>query len=364
MKSKAMHGFDGALNLCPPAELVVQSQRQVATRRHCIGMGTGSESDRKMEMETIGCIFCGTSGHPVVIRENGYSGRRCPTCRLIYVSPRPAPAVIETLYREDQARISARDLVAEAFVKRLFARHHLRLIRRLMPSGSLLEIGAGAGYFLSEAQRAGFEVAGIEINRSQAAFMRDTLGIPCEETPLHPGSFGGRTFDIIYLCNVISHLYHPIETFQAISERLNPGGLLVFETGNLGDVDSAYYTLLEHFDYPEHLFFFSEANVRQLVQRLGLELLDMHRYALTLQLLLSRLRQTSRQQDTTAPTTPPQATNGTDDLARLARGGFNLRQFLSYLTRYELGSILPKRGRPQTLLVLARKPPQARHPAS
>jgi SAM-dependent methyltransferase len=304
-------------------------------------------------------MFCGTSGHPVVVEENGFTGRQCPTCRLIYVSPRPSQAEIQARYSDEHAPFSTSDLLAEGFIKRLFARHHLRVIRQHLDRGALLEIGAGAGYFLSEAQQAGFEVHGIEINHAQARFMRDILGVPCEEAPFGPDSFGGMLFDMIYLCNVLSHLYDPLAEFQAISDRIKPGGLLVFETGNMGDVEPRYFHLIERFGYPEHLYFFSEKNLHDIVDSIGLELVDIRRYSVLPQLMLSRLRRSLGTRLRSQRGQPaPQSQNPPPDVSASASqqtNGFSLRQFMSFLVRYEVGALAPKQGRPQTVLVLARK---------
>ncbi|GAI49710.1 unnamed protein product [marine sediment metagenome] len=40
-------------------------------------------------MEEIMCIFCEKESDQVVIKENGFKGKKCPTCGLIYISPRP-----------------------------------------------------------------------------------------------------------------------------------------------------------------------------------------------------------------------------------------------------------------------------------
>lgn len=313
------------------------------------------------EREAIDCTLCGVASDHVAVVENGYTGRRCPDCGLIYISPRPTRAAIAQMYAADQVRLSADDLIAEAFVKRLYARHHLRIIRRYLRGGRLLEVGAGAGFFLDEARRAGFAVVGIEPNRAQAAFIRDQLGIVCDEAPLSPASFGGQQFDLIYLCNVLGHLYDPLAEFTALHERLKDGGLLVFETGNLADVASRYFALYETLDYPDHLFLFGEQSLRRLLEQSGFVPVQFYHYNILPQLMIARLRRVlgarlrrwlgARQTAASVNPTAPQA----PDAAAPREAGFSLRYLLSYLVRYRLGALLPKEGRPQTVLVFARK---------
>jgi len=65
----------------------------------------------------------------------------------------------------------------------------------------------------------------------------------------------GQSFDVIYHCDVVSHLHDPIADFRAMRGRLRDRGLLLFETGNLGDVPVDRLALVPRFQYPDHLFF-------------------------------------------------------------------------------------------------------------
>ncbi len=176
-------------------------------------------------MEAIDCIFCGGKADdaPIVIEENGFTGRQCPDCGLVYISPRPSRAEISDLYEHDGADAALEAHLRADFVKRLHARHTMSILKRHARQGALLEIGAGTGYFLAAARKAGFDVRGCELNPLQAAFINERLNIPCEQADLEDAS-AGETFDIIYHCNVLSHLYDPIEVFHCTNRRLRPGG--------------------------------------------------------------------------------------------------------------------------------------------
>ena len=114
--------------------------------------------------------------------------------------------------------------------------------------------------------------------------MRATLEIPCEQAPLGPASFGGKAFDVIYHSDVMSHFYDPVGEFRRMHAALRPGGWLIFETGNGGDVDPKYLEHVSVFQYPDHLFFFSLANVRALLELSGFDLVELHSYSVLPQL--------------------------------------------------------------------------------
>jgi len=282
--------------------------------------------------------------------------------------PRPTEEAIVNLYGHDAAQVSADLHIADEYAKRLHARHHLRILRAIAPGGALLEIGAGAGYFLDEARRAGFDPYALEFNPVQAEHIRTSLGIPCAEAPLSAAVFPGQRFDVIYHCDVISHFFDPIAVFRAAYARLRDGGMMVFETGNLGDVDRRYFKFFQRFQYPDHLYFFSTGNLRTLLERTGFEVVGTHRYSILPQLRMQRalrglkaaLRRHVHSPSTHESIVPRvHQAAPSRDLESRGRTAFQaaarLSQYFEYLLRYRLGRIAPKAARPQTVIVVARR---------
>jgi 2-polyprenyl-3-methyl-5-hydroxy-6-metoxy-1,4-benzoquinol methylase len=140
-------------------------------------------------------------------------------------------------------------------------------------SGRLLEIGCAYGFFLQEAARAGFEVAGIELAAEAAEHARGrglnvTTGI-ADEVVL--GKLG--SFDVIVLLDVIEHLEDPHGTLALCERHLNPGGVIVLTTGDFGSLAARMtgesWRLMTP---PQHLWFFSAESMRRLAPSLGLRL--------------------------------------------------------------------------------------------
>lgn len=296
----------------------------------------------------MACIICATSHSLPAITERGYTGHHCPSCNLIYISPRPLRTAIMNLYSHDEAQISASTHVRGELLARLRARHTLALMRRYQKSGTLLEIGAGGGYFLDEARRAGLSPYAIELNPVQAAFIEATLKIPCEQQPLSPHSFGLERFNVIYHSDVISHFYDPLEDLAIMREKLLPEGYMMFETGNIGDIDPKYYNLFASFQYPDHLFFFSERSLQLLLAKTGFKLIALHRYTISPQLKLMQLVQRVR-----TPRTP--GASASTQAAPTASYAQAIYHRLLHTTRYTLGAFMPKGKRPQTFIVIAQR---------
>jgi SAM-dependent methyltransferase len=328
--------------------------------RHNTGQDRSFTVQKRDNLEEIKCIFCGIESSLVVIEENGYQGKKCPQCGLIYVSPRPSFDEVVRLYGDGQAHISSESHISDAFQKRLYARHNLRLIRPVVKRGALLEIGAGAGYFLDEARKTGFHPFGLELNPVQAGFIRTELKIPCEESPLNPSVFEGKKFDVVYHCDVIGHFFDPIADFRNMNAIMKDGAFLVFETGNLGDVDKLYFKYFQRFQYPDHLFSFSTDSLSKLLDRTGFEVLKIYRYAILPQLILIKLSAGMRQRF--FKPVRPQGSPGKTAGVQPSHKGSSVKRiigpvwdYLNYILRYKIGAILPKKGRPQSLIVIAQK---------
>ena len=319
-------------------------------------------------MESIPCIFCKQPNDRVLIEENGYKGRKCSRCGLIYISPRPSSDEIIDLYGHDHANISASAHIHSEFHRRLFARHNLRKIREFVMPCRLLELGAGAGFFLDEARKQGFDPYAIEFNPIQAQFIKEKLKIPCEKIPLNLGLFGGKKFDLVYHCDVISHFFDPFEEFRKINQILSEKSFLVFETGNLGEIDEKYLNYFSRFQYPDHLFFFSTENLKVLLEETGFELIKMHRFSIEPQLQIVRrlagiqqfFSRGAKEPPTSASSAPNaedhhEAKNNSGNRSTATRGARMIAFYINYILRYHIGALAPKKNRPQTVLLIARK---------
>lgn len=310
-------------------------------------------------MENISCILCGEPSNHVVITENGYNGLKCDRCNLIYISPRPDIKEITALYAEHHA-------LEYADAQYMFERHGKReaskalsIIRSLRDNGSVLELGPGGGAFLQGARDLGYEPFGIELNPIEACWINDKLHIPCESEALSKSSFGGRKFDIVYHKDVLSHLRDPIGMFLAINQALNDSGLHVFETGNIADVKERHFRWFTEFHYPDHLFFFGENSLISLLSRTGFRYIRIYRNPILLPLILQKalwnLKNSLKDQKTIEELSSqkePHAVGGRQ-LSLKRRLRLSYRYIYYYLTKF--GSVLPKKGWPLKLLVIAEK---------
>jgi SAM-dependent methyltransferase len=310
-------------------------------------------------MESVSCIFCNQPSENVAINENGYQGRRCVTCGLIYISPRPSRSETTQLYTEDHVALYADTQLHFEGFKQKEANETVDLIKEFRQDGALLELGPGGGAFLTAARTAGFAPYAIELNPIEAKWINQELNIPCESVAMSPNSFGGMKFDVVYHRDVLSHLYDPIGTFQLLHQSLKDKGLLVFETGNIADVKTKYLGLFSQFLYPDHLFFFGEHSLELLLERTGFRCLKVYRISLVLPLMLEKalwgLKDRLKDGDSR------KLERATRELQTTGRNGSTVKRKVRLLYRYtshylsKVGEVLPKRERPLKLVVVAEK---------
>jgi SAM-dependent methyltransferase len=136
----------------------------------------------------------------------------------------------------------------------------------------LLEIGCGHGEVLMEARRRGFSVSGIEVSGHAASMANDYLGEPA----VHAGSletapFAASRFGAVLAADVIEHVPDPQTFLLEIRQLLSPGGVLLLVTPSL---DSWTRRVMRNhwMEYKvEHLFYFSAAAIRLLLERCGFD---------------------------------------------------------------------------------------------
>lgn len=314
------------------------------------------------------CIFCGHDHAKAVIQEHGHVAVQCDTCGLIYVVPRPTPKEATELYESNSSHLMSQMLIGDEYSNRLHARHLLPMLQRRKTHGRLLDIGAGAGYFLDEARKLGFDPYGVELNPAQVLHMREKLGLPCHEGPFGDDCFEGMSFDIIYHSDALSHIHDPLRLFAMIQKRLMQDGLLLFETGNFGEMHPRYYREIESFQLPDHLFFFTVDNLLELLGRNGLEAIEIHRYSILPQLRARRLF--SRMKSLLLPllanraapldesdAEEPSASKYSPSRSSVSwprRAYRKAREWAEHHIRYGLGGWMPRKGHPQTVIIMAR----------
>lgn len=227
------------------------------------------------------CLLCGTSFPPEEHRrftKDGYAIVRCPGCTLLFRRDLPSQAELDEIYGLEYFRGDATgylDYVADADLHRAAARNRLDLLERLVVRGTLLDVGAAAGFFVDEACSRGWEALGIDVSEPMVEWGRETLDIPLERATLAEADVKAESLDALTMWDYIEHSLDPAADLRRARELLRPGGVLALSTGDAAAPVARLSGSRWHLLTPRHHnFFFTAATLTELLARSGFEVVS------------------------------------------------------------------------------------------
>ncbi|HET6989568.1 MAG TPA: class I SAM-dependent methyltransferase [Kribbella sp.] len=222
------------------------------------------------------CILCAESG-PFRARgaKDGYGIEECPACGLVQLVPTPTAETLHALYEGDsyfggEGSGYSQYESQEAEYLATF-REDVRRISEFVPSGRVLEVGCGYGYFLQAALDAGYDAYGVDLSPAAVkwAAERHPGRVFCglmEEVP----EIQDQQYDVIFGSHLIEHLTEPADFLSTASRMLRPGGLIVMVTPNikslLARVSGRRWV---SFKIPEHVSYYDPQTITTLLERSG-----------------------------------------------------------------------------------------------
>ena len=220
------------------------------------------------------CNACATPGPRERFEREGFHIVECPACGLVYVGEDPSSIDFAALYDEryytgGQSGVFA-DYVGQAPARRAAARRRVWSLRRMKPTGRLLDVGCAAGFFLAEA-RAHYTVQGVELSEYSSRLAREQFGLDVFTGTLHDAALPAASFDIVTLWDVIEHVADPAGLLAEVARVLAPGGRVVLTTGDWGSAYARARGAKWHLMTPPfHLYFFSRATLAVVARRAAL----------------------------------------------------------------------------------------------
>lgn len=151
----------------------------------------------------------------------------CCDCGSLFVDPMPDDAMLERMYGPEYLDDHyALELTGEA-TRREFGlelREAVRLIAERRPGARVLDVGSGAGQFLTQACAAGLHPEGYERVPATARAMATLIGIPVSHGELR--ALSGR-FDVVHVADVLEHSPRPLDLLLRIRSLLPRGGFVI-----------------------------------------------------------------------------------------------------------------------------------------
>jgi SAM-dependent methyltransferase len=167
----------------------------------------------------------------------------------------------------------------------------MRSASKFVPNGSLMDVGAGSGILVEQAQKMGYNAVGIEpsVWLQQKALARNLpvlLGVLNSDE-------ARSMFDIVTVVDVIEHVDDPVGLLVNVRNIMKDDAIMVLTTP---DVDSILAKILGwkwwHFRVA-HINYFNLRTIKLLLEKSGFEIIKNKRpnWYFTLDYLFTRVKQ-------------------------------------------------------------------------
>src|SRR5574343_1890386 len=194
---------------------------------------------------------------------------------ILKTEPTPSLDVLGKYYESDDYMShtdSKRSLFEKLyhFVKVRAIKSKVALVTKENKSkGNLLDIGAGTGDFLNEANKQGWTTLGYEPNNSAKILAENKGVVFTDDIFVLPNA----SFDVITMWHVLEHVPNLEEYIANLKRLLKPGGTIIIAVPNYKSFDAQYYgRFWAAYDVPRHLWHFSKTSIKRLFSDQDLKL--------------------------------------------------------------------------------------------
>ena len=227
-------------------------------------------------LELPACPACGSSELRGFELGSGGQLRSCASCETVSAGEYADPSeVYVDGYMFGEAGdfgLDVRHPIFQSYLARV-ARRRIQMIERAtgLGSGSLLDVGSGTGEVLMAARERGWEVQGVEPERT-AAEMAQGRGLKVSISPLETSGLAERSYDVVSAFHVLEHIPDSRSFLAAMRQWVRPGGFVVVEVPNWNSsqrrrLGSAWPGLRPL----EHLVHFTPQTLPRAMRAVGLE---------------------------------------------------------------------------------------------
>jgi 2-polyprenyl-3-methyl-5-hydroxy-6-metoxy-1,4-benzoquinol methylase len=136
--------------------------------------------------------------------------------------------------------------------------------------GKILDIGCGTGAFLNTMTLAGWESTGLEPDDAARKKAQELYNI--NPKPSHQiFDLPHNTYDAITMWHVLEHVHQLHEYIAQLKNMLTTNGRIFIAVPNYTSYDAKHYAAhWAAYDVPRHLYHFSPASMKSLVEQHGL----------------------------------------------------------------------------------------------
>ena len=237
-----------------------------------------------------------SGGHKglILYKYKNFKILECKNCNFIHATPQPSSQFLKKFYEKKYYQLRKPNYFAYQkksgeWWKKIFKSRLILFEKYLKRKGRILDVGCGAGFFLNEAKKRGWDVYGIEPSKFAAEFAKKTFNLKI----IHGNyenleNYFNKKFDVIYSHGVLEHISNPNAYFKKIKFFLKKKGLIFSSTANdFNFLQMLYMVGKKNFENcktlkvnpwflvpPEHINYFNHTSIKKLYQRSNLKILN------------------------------------------------------------------------------------------
>ena len=221
------------------------------------------------------CPICKASARHLFVKD-GYRIARCPSCSTLFVQNPPDDTSFvydENYFFGGERGGGYGSYDDEKEVMRGTFEKCLDLILKHGAKGSLFDVGAATGYFLSLARERGFRGAGVDISAA-AAREAQKKGLAVEAGTLQTVPHPPTLYDAVTLFDVLEHVPQPGKLISSAVSLLRDGGIIMGSTPDSMSINARLFGRYWHMLFPpEHLVLLNDKSLRLILERAGCEVI-------------------------------------------------------------------------------------------
>ncbi|MTI41041.1 class I SAM-dependent methyltransferase [Fulvivirga lutimaris] len=235
-------------------------------------------------LETLeSCPSCGHQSYHSYIKCKDFTVTQeefeivmCDNCTLLFTNPRPTAKHLGRYY-ESEEYIShtntATNIIGIIYkaVRSIALKSKVKLINKASTKGTLLDYGCGTGHFLTQANKAGWQITGIEPSESARANLDENIksNVYTDINQLKKDV----KYNVITLWHVLEHISDLKHTLNLLVAKLADNGKLIVAVPNPDSYDAKVYeSYWAAYDVPRHLYHFTQKSLAQLLESMSLKI--------------------------------------------------------------------------------------------
>jgi SAM-dependent methyltransferase len=203
---------------------------------------------------------------------HGYGIRDCGSCGHRFADLATSPQHTTDIYSDQYFQGGGAgypDYLGEARLLRKHGRWYGKRLMKYLQPGTMLDVGAAAGFVLQGFVDCGWQGDGIEPNAKMAAYARNELKLKVQAGALESLNTN-KTYDLVSMIQVIAHFADLRQALQVAANATKPRGYWLIETWNKDSFAARLFSQNWHeYSPPSVLHWFAPPTLKTLAAQFG-----------------------------------------------------------------------------------------------